>query len=307
VGVPNAYCYKATVDGRDQTGVFLGNADPKFMGESGGHAMNIVGYNDGWLYRNRFQFPQVSSQHKGGFILHNSWRAGGHSVEYLYGSQSEENEAIICPNHVSPLNWIPATYECVAQAVANGTLTNTSLPCSADLERVRGKNRTKGADLLRCQSAACNASRPLWYVLERVSGYEGQINPKFTASGLADVTFLTIDHSDPANYQVGRATIKSLPFHSLSSYFAPLTLVPNDPENCGYWMMPYDTLNNMVRINWDLLDNFRVVDLEIEFTGTSYALHPNTTAPVAAFLRNATRTRHRPKFDGPLPFDLIYK
>jgi hypothetical protein len=311
VGAPGAFCYRVRVDARDQTGVFLGSADPLFMEELGGHAMNVVGYNDAWLYRNRFQSAQASAQHKGGFILHNSWGARGHSVKYLYGDESEENEAVICPNHVSPFNWIPASYECVAEAAAKGIDVNRSVRCpdlaNVDVppelnqppERIRGRGRTTGADLLRLKGS--NASDPVFYVLENNGA-------KFTASGLADVSFIAIDTSQTPN-QISRTTVKILPFYALSSLFEPVpaTLVANDPENCGYWIMPYDTLNNMIRINWDLLDNFRVVDYDIEFTGTSYALHPNTSAAAVELLKNGTRIRNRPKFDGPLPFNIIYK
>jgi hypothetical protein len=303
IGVPNASCYKARVGTRDQTGVFVASVDPKYMAEGGGHAMNLVGYNDNWLYRNRFQSAQVSSQHKGGFILHNSWRSGGHSVEYLYGSQSEENEAVICPNHVAPANWIPASFDCVRESAGNRTINNSLANCSADLERVRRHGRTRGADLLYCKSNDCN--RSLLYVLERVGS---DVNAKFTASGLAEVSLITIDN---VTWEVGRTTVRNLSFHALSEYFEPITatFVPNDPDNCGYWIFPYDALENIVRINWDLLDNFRVVDLEIEFEGTSYELHPNATEGGADFsyLRRSTKLRNRPHFDGPLPFDLIYK
>jgi hypothetical protein len=162
-----SFCHTAELDARDQTGVFLASTETKYMGELGGHGMNVVGYNDDWVYKNRFQSRQTTAQLKGGLILHNSWRAGGHSVDYLYGDQSEENEAVICPNHVAPVNWIPATFECVREQVAarnivNGTVKN----CSADLQRIRGKGITTGADLLYCDNDACD--RNLLYVLERV-------------------------------------------------------------------------------------------------------------------------------------------
>jgi hypothetical protein len=122
---------------------------------------------------------------------------------------------------------------------------------------------------------------------------------------LADVTFITIANRTTTPV-VGTASLKSLPFWALSQVFRPLTVVPNDPDNCGYWMIPYETLENMQRINWDLLDNFRVVDLDIEFTETSYALHPNASHYDLRYLQNSTKPRNKPHFNGPVPFDLIY-
>jgi hypothetical protein len=87
--------------------------------------MNIMGYNDDWLYRNRFQAPENSAQMKGGFILHNSWRSEGHSVKYLAGLESEENEAVKCPNHKTPLNWIPATLKCVQEQAEAGKINKS--------------------------------------------------------------------------------------------------------------------------------------------------------------------------------------
>jgi hypothetical protein len=294
------FCHKAVLDARDQTGVFLANAETKYMGELGGHGMNIVGYNDDWVYKNRFQSRQATAQLKGGFILHNSWRAGGHSVDYLYGDQSEENEAVICPNHVAPVNWIPATYKCVADEAAAGRIVNGSVNCSSDLQRIRGRGRTKGADLLYCNHPACDAN--LMYILERV-GWD--VNHTFTASGLADVGLITYNNQTG---QVGNASVRSLPFWALSQYFKPVseTFVPNDRNDCGYWMLPYETLDHMIRINWDLLDNFRVVDLEIQFEEQSYPTHPDSWNYNTAFLNQSTLPRNKTAFVGPLPFDLIY-
>jgi hypothetical protein len=147
---------------------------------------------------------------------------------------------------------------------------------------------------------ACDQSR--LYVLERV-GHD--VNAKFTPSGLAEVSFITLEKSGN-DWVVNRTTVKDLPFWALSQFFAPVTPVANDPDNCGYWMLPYDALDNLQRIHWGLLDNFRVVDLEIEFTETSYALHPNATDFNLTLLKNSTKPRNRQSFNGPLPFDLIY-
>jgi C1A family cysteine protease len=42
----DAYCCSVELDPSDQRGVFPGSVDPLFMTEFGGHAMNLVGYND---------------------------------------------------------------------------------------------------------------------------------------------------------------------------------------------------------------------------------------------------------------------
>jgi hypothetical protein len=141
-------------------------------------------------------------------------------------------------------------------------------------------------------------------VLERVGR---DVNVNFTASGVAEVGLITIENAS-VPYTVGRTTISGVPFWALSQLFAPVndTFVKNDPDNCGYWMLPYDTLENMQRINWDLLDNFRVVDMDIKFTESSYALHPNSSDYDLTYLTRSTKSRNKAEFNGPIPFDRIY-
>jgi hypothetical protein len=271
------------------------------MGELGGHALNVVGYNDGGVYRSRFQSRETNAQLRGGFVLHNSWSYGGHSADYLLGRQSEENEAVICPNHDSPENWVPATFQCVLWAAGNGTINN-SLNCSGGITRVRGLGRSNGSDLLYCHHPDCD--RNLLYVLERV-GRDAEV--KYTASGLPEISLIAIDNSTRP-YNVSRVVVRDLPFWALHRYLRPInqTYVENDRDLCGYWMMPYTTLENMQRINWDLLDNFRVVDLEVEFANQSYDAHPDSGRFVKTNLQRSTRRINKTNFDGPLPFEKIY-
>lgn len=233
----DGFCSRTEFDGAAASGVFLATIDPKFMGKSGGHAMNVVGYNDGWVYRGRFQSRETHAQLRGGFILHNSWRAGGHSPEYFLGKQSEENEAVICPNHSAPENWVPATFQCVLEAAGNRTIRNF-LNCSQDIKRISGYGRTNGSDLLECHYKGCDHN--LLYALERVSPEPDRenrtarpdANVNFTASGLSEIGLIVINTSvDP--YEVSRVVVKSLPFWALDQYLRPITLVPNDKELAG--------------------------------------------------------------------------
>jgi hypothetical protein len=294
-------CYRLPIDAREADGIFMGSVDPKHMDELGGHAMNIVGYNDAWLYRNRFQAAENSAQLTGGFILHNSWRKGGHSVQYFLGEQSEENEAVICPNHNASLNWVPASQTCVSEHAAEILATNFT-NCAAGISRVRGYGRNNGSDLLYCKDAKqCDTS--LLYVLG--SGPVGGLDVVLLPSGLTDVGLVTINR---ATGEVGYTRVTQLPFWALTRLFAPIPeiFVDNDADQCGYWMFPYQTLENMQRINWDLLDNFRVIDIEVEFATSSYARHPDSDAFNKTLLQLSTRKVNRTDFDGPLPYDYIY-
>jgi hypothetical protein len=298
------YCYKLVRDGREQDGVFLAATDPKYMAELGGHAMNVVGWNDDWVYRNRFQTAEASAQLKGGFILHNSWRETGHSVDYLLGNQSEENEAVICPNHVAPMNWIPVFEHEINWLIGNHTRFTNLSSCSADIKHVRGKGLNKGADLLYGKVPPLNGTN-IRYALARDAG-TGDIDVKFLPSGLARVGLFEITMANEYTYM--RIYISELPFWALSQLFAPVpeTLVPNEADSCGYWMLPYLAIENMQRINWDLLDNFRVVDIEVEFAPQSYIRHADSRAFNTTLLKASTFRKHPTKFDGPLPYQYIY-
>ena len=300
----NGYCYRFVLDGREQDGVFLANVDPKFMSELGGHAMNLVGYNDDWIYRNRFQTRSSVAPMKGGVILHNSWRPEGHSVEYLMGEQSQENEDVLCPNHKTPLNWIPIHFEKVQETVSSASFSPDDLfKISSGIRRVRGNGTTDYADALTCTDTS-KCSNTSIYFLEKKSEEEMDANVTILNDGLNEMSFIEVT----ADHQVRRQTITQYPFWALNHVFTPheKILVNNDPNGCGYWMLPYQTLENMLRINWDLLDNFRVFDIEIEFENRSYLKHSDSSKYNTTLLQLSTKRMDTQPFDGPLPYNYIY-
>jgi hypothetical protein len=54
--------------------------------------MNLMGWNDNWRYHSRFAPPNSVAELRGGLILHNSRGSGGHSVDFLIGRRTLENE-----------------------------------------------------------------------------------------------------------------------------------------------------------------------------------------------------------------------
>ena len=294
------YCYRYDIDGRQQDGVFLSNIDTKFMAELGGHAMNLVGYNDDWIYRNRFQAFSSVAPLKGGLILHNSWRPEGHSVDYYMGLQSEENEAVLCPNHKSPFNWIPTDVESVKNAVQKGGDEIYRIP--SDIKRVRGNGTTKYADPLICVSSQyCNPNSTYFLMMSDA----GQIDANVTINpdGTNDISFIEVMKDNTVTVK----TLHGYPFWALHSVFNPheKILVPNDPNGCGYWMLPYHTIESMARINWDFLDNFKVFDINIKFTKQSY--RKNAASGYNYTLMDlSTKRKDIQSFDGPLPYQYIF-
>ncbi|OHS93545.1 hypothetical protein TRFO_11763 [Tritrichomonas foetus] len=294
-GFTSEYCHAVMVDSRIRDGTFVYLNDFSRVVYAGGHAVNIVGYNDDWVHKARVVSEKSMSELKGGFIIHNSWRAPGHSVEYLMGRMSEENEAVICPNHLSPMNWIPASYDCLVQN--NGDYTK----CGTEFQRVRGKGLTNQTDLLKCiNTKYCDSNRN--YVL-------GQINSKVYAeplfNGLDRVQIISWPKDSTSVDNIKVDYIDYLPFWALKLIFEPVNVVENDPIQCGYWMYPYETTNIVNRKTWSLIDTFHVIDIEFEFPDSSYAAN-KIEGKSYKLIEESTHNFTRTEFDGPLPYQYVY-
>jgi hypothetical protein len=80
-------------------------------------------------------------------------------LEYFYGDESKKKKAVICTNPIAPVNWIPVDCDCVvaeARAGRSNTTAGGPINCSADIQRIREKGTTEGADLLCCHQKEYN-------------------------------------------------------------------------------------------------------------------------------------------------------
>jgi hypothetical protein len=59
------FCHVTSVSGRPYEGVFLSPGDVSRLTKSGGHAMNLIGWNDNWRYHSRFAAPQSVAELRG--------------------------------------------------------------------------------------------------------------------------------------------------------------------------------------------------------------------------------------------------
>lgn len=296
-GTVDEKCAVIQVQGRTRDGTFVAIDTAERQNSFGGHAMNIVGYNDNWRYLNRIAGPNSVQNAKGCLILHNSWKAGGHSVQYLMGKRTLENEATSCPNHESGENWIPATAEC---AIAN---YKDITKCSQDIKRVRGHGLTNGADVVKCTSTdPFFCQKDAFYVLKRKSDDSEDLDVYELPNGLHSIGMITwTNETEPKEIR-----LQTLPFWALGRYFTPVNLVENNPQECGFYALPYQTIENMRRRNWDLFDNFKASDYEVEFEPSSYVNAPESKNYDTRFLVNSTYKASDAVFDGPIPFNLVY-
>ena len=293
------YCASVVLEGRTPDGTFILVDDYNRSSKMGGHAMNVVGYNDDWVYKSRHSFDDSLSNLVGGFVLHNSWRNNGHSVDFLMGRRSEENEAVICPNHQMSMNWIPTTLSCLQENNADVT------KCGTEYKFVRGKGIANHADKLQClDSAYCDTNR--YYVLSKREDTENEDAwIEHLYNGFDNVRFISFNQDGT---DIKYEYISTRPFHYLHELFKPTddTFVMNDIHQCGYYMMPYQTIEMMNRRNWANLDNYHVSDIEVEFTPSSYLRGPGSNKYNTTLLQQSTWTLDETEFEGPLPYKYVY-
>lgn len=298
-GFESEFCAPIMIDSRIRDGTFVYLEDFSRVVYAGGHAVNVVGYNDDWLYKSRLVSEQSMQPLRGGFIIHNSWRAPGHSVDYLMGRQSEENENVICPNHLNPMNWIPAREDCI---VANkGDYTK----CGTSFRFVRGKGITNHTDLLKCIDTTglyCNPDRN--YVLGQMPDRD-EVNAQPLFNGLDRVQIISWDKTDTQGTTITSDFIDYFPFWAIKKIFEPVELVENDPIQCGYWMYPYDTTTIVNKKTWSLIDTFHVIDIEFNFTESSYVQN-QVSDKNYTLIRESTSKFEKTEFDGPLPYKYVY-
>jgi hypothetical protein len=153
--------------------------------------------------------------------------------------------------------------------------------------------------LLVCTRAPyCNVGEP--YILGRAGD---DVNTTKLDNGLYLTEVINVKNvSQPVRSQV------RFPFWGLGRIFRIAEgYVKNDDYDCGYYAMPYETLEAVKRRAWDLLDNYKASDIEVEFTPGSYATSPDVAAGKnLTLLKLSTYTVPRVPLDGPIPFKLIY-
>jgi len=139
-----------------------------------GHALLLVGYNRNLAIHSSLNVSNQPLQ-IGGLILRNSWGYRGHTLEYLVGNITADQDAAICPNPDDPFRWVPASIECLSKIGYDPERLNE---CSTDAAIVRGNETVRHADLLVCHNESvkhCDINDT--YVLLR----ESEQGPPITA------------------------------------------------------------------------------------------------------------------------------
>jgi len=272
----------------------------------GGHAMNVVGYND--------QFTTKQGQ-TGGFIIRNSWHdltygtspngrggRGSHSIAYWMQDISAWDEKAICPGPLNPENWI----SCVEQeagphmgrkkapsSIKNGDEYDISQTCLDDkfMENLLSVS-LQPTEFTCLDDTVCDKDPKYRYFL---------INMEHSVEqDLAKVCMLRYDTTN------GDQDVYCTPFHipaQIAYWFRPiqsqLDLLKDDEDLCGFWFWPYEMLNKQV----GMYNNFYSTYFDIEWDDQSYdansASHPDLDY---SFIKSSTFTQKNMTFDTPSPF-----
>ena len=217
-----------------------------------GHAMVLIGYNDNFIEPLPINLTQKPPS-KGIFILRNSWGSRGHSLEYLMGQISHEQELMICPNFDDVMNWIPITYECFLQ-------TNDGKKCSLDIKRQIGKNLLIGGTELICKNNTHCKEGDSYYLL-RNQFYEIP-NIQFSSQ---DVPLATLINSNSKEIEI----FNSIPFEHLYYAVKPKIQI-NNSIHCGYIGLTYDSLDHLNEILGPNTPIWRAISYQFKFKKQSY-------------------------------------
>lgn len=274
----------------------------------GGHAMNVVGYND--------EFTTKQGQ-TGGFIIRNSWHdltygtnpngrgaRGSHSMAYWMQEISAWDEKAVCPGPLNPENWI----SCVEQEVGphhrigntagaaplrNGDEYDISQTCLSKkfMENLLSVS-LQPTEFVCLDNTVCDTDKRFRYFL---INYERSVE-----QDLAKVCMLRYDSVSHEQ------DVYCTPFHipaQIAYWFRPideqLEVLKDDEDLCGFWFWPYDMLNKQV----GMYNNFYTTYFDIEWDDQSYlanqAQHPDLDY---SFIKSSTGIQKTMDFDGPSPF-----
>ena len=238
----------------------------------GGHAMNVVGYNDEFTTKNG---------HTGGFIIKNSWHdenygtdtsgrgsRGSHSIAYWMQEISAGDEKARCPLPHNPENWISCAVlaagphgsgKAARSASENGEYDIKETCLSKSFMDHLVNVTMQPAEFVCKDEAVCSKDlkyRYFFISLERNAERD-----------LARATMLQYDTLTGAQKVI--VTPYHIPAH-VGYFFEPvkeqMEALKSDEDVCGYWFWPYDTLYRQQGV----LQNFFSSYFEIEWDDSSY-------------------------------------
>jgi C1A family cysteine protease len=295
-----------TVPSYDNEGRFSLHGQP-FL--SGGHAMQVVGYNDNFRV-DVGNFGELKERTLGGFIIKNSWGSSmGHSINYWKQEISTMDESFLCPDETAAQKWLPADTSCMQEHA-------TVAACSSSMyKRVRDQWVT-GATELKCTDTSaesreyygfskCNPDKhyvlasipdhPLATWFETPTGSEGYLN------------FFLLEFT-PGD-EISGATLvetENTTWFGLSRVLTPVSdLIGNHEDYCGFFFLPYQYFQEAnVRNPAFGHDTPSISFMDIEWDDSSFLANKEKYPDFDyTYLEQSSKTMDMYKFDGPLDFN----
>eukprot|EP00808_Paulinella_micropora_P029706 g12305.t1 len=228
---PNMCCVTVVTENYNREGEFFTRGPTDIL--DGGHAMQIVGYNDMIVGYNDMYVAVDGSE--GGFILKNNWLTNAsHSIGYFMQDISRWDENIMCPNSANPRNW----FTCKKLEV-----------CTSEKSKLYAAV-TSQPRVLRCiDSKHCHVSDDVDYFVKNYS---------VVGDNMYQICLIKHDRANEHNN--GEACLMPLVLDTLADLLTPRDAVANDPDQCGFFFMPYDWVKKI----WARFQNSYATDFEIE-------------------------------------------
>eukprot|EP00808_Paulinella_micropora_P013209 g42419.t1 len=231
--------------------------------------MQVVGYNDNFV---------TQDGTKGGFILKNNWNTvdninPSHSIGYFVQELSRWDENIMCPNSANPRNW----YTCESLHVCLSEKTKLY----ADISRQSLEMRCIDPNL-------CRVSPDIDYYVQ---------NYTHVGDGMHLICLIEYDYGNKVGQSI---CLKPLVLDDIISIIYPRTILPNDPDHCGFYFFPYTLIDTW----WSRFHDSFVTDFEIDWHESSYLANKDKYPEYDySHLEKSTKRQTRYHFLGPIPYE----
>ena len=213
----------------------------------------LIGYNDNFI-ANQINFK--GSTPAGGFIMKNGRGAVGHSIEYLIGEITNQEENKICPNPSDIFYWIPSTLECAKEN------KNNISKCNNNAHVVSGEKILWGATELTCiNDKYCEKGEKYVLLADDNNNMTVSIGTLPTGTQYGKVIKL----SNNKIYKISK-----LPFQFLYLALLPTEYGKVDDELCGHLFYSYKSINQISSRISKTTENWRVVNANIKWLKRSY-------------------------------------
>ncbi|KAG9402543.1 hypothetical protein AC1031_007153 [Aphanomyces cochlioides] len=259
-------------DGNNMEGEFLAHSG---MELDGGHVMLLVAYND--VFRTR-------EGATGGFIVKNSWAdgwQGSHSLQYWMQNISEWEERVLCPNSFNPFNWYMPSEDDGLEGIAS---------CLSDDSTEYAKLNRQPLHLECIDDEICVPGR-VYFAKNRTTWGDR-------------MHIMCFWEYDSVKKTSRHLCLKPMLQEAISDTFRPVEVYQNDPDLCGFYFLPYETVRRVSA----LFQGFFVTSFDVEWAPQSYAANQERYPHLDySLLRASTKTQRGANFDGPFPYAKLFK